>query len=98
MIILSWICIGSIENKLRKKRSSGAPGEIRTPGLLLRRTSLTQNQQVSGKNTRCDGVLQRQCLCGCPQGAVALRLTQSGLVVGTKLGTVGTRLCGWKQP
>ena len=38
--------------------------------------------------TNCYGVLQVQCAIGVEKGARTLSSTQSGLVVGTKLGTV----------
>ena len=40
---------------------SGAPAEIRTPDLLLRRTSPTNNQQITRNVTNSNQVLQMSC-------------------------------------
>jgi hypothetical protein len=59
----------------RKSLKSGAPGEIRTPDLLLRRTCRTKNQQLRRTATNCDGLLQmplQQGFPAMPRHSVAL--------------------------
>jgi hypothetical protein len=72
---------------LQIKEIYGAPGEIRTPDLTLRRTYITKNQQLTAIAMRSDE-LRCVLMWGASQLKPAtLHRNTSGQAVGTKLGT-----------
>jgi hypothetical protein len=71
-------------------RGSGERGRNRTYNLLIKSTCRTQNQQLAPSAMNCDQVLPMPCPVRLSSDALTLGSSWWGLVVGTKLGTVGT--------
>jgi hypothetical protein len=66
---------------------SGAPGEIRTPDLLVRSRCLSENSGVMAIAANYLETPLITWLSACSVACIAIRIFSSGLLVGTKLGT-----------
>jgi hypothetical protein len=85
---MDWLTAVTRWEQARTAEKDGAPGEIRTPDLMLRRTYPTKNQQLTRKTMNESEVLWIAILGGKTAAKVAIHRSQSGLPVGTKMGTI----------
>jgi len=67
---------------------NGAPGEIRTPGLLVRSRCFSQNSRFTATAVSHHELPLTTSLSPCSSSSIAIRGSSSGLLVGTKLGTI----------
>jgi hypothetical protein len=69
---------------------AGGPGRTRTYNQQIMSSTRTRNQRLARSATVCDHVPRMPCPARLPSDVLTLGSSWSGLVVGTKLGTVGT--------
>src|SRR5713226_2965529 len=72
----------------RSGKKHGERGWTRTIDPCLKRSCRTKNQQLRWNVTGCDGLLQIPCPATPSGDATTLYHNRSGMVVGTKLGTL----------